>query len=144
MKSRVAVPLVLLAVLWFSFERSAAENPRKSSRTTETRRVLGMDVPVLTDFKEVEQHVGRLVALRGVVTPGTKIPYLIGVEVKSPDALRGREAYAVGVLAKWTAEREEAEAGRRAIPPIPGTGPGVKYLLYFDLSGKLAEARPLP
>jgi hypothetical protein len=78
------------------------------------------------------------------VTPGTKIPDLIGVEVKSPDALRGREAYAVGVLAKWTVEREEAEAGRRAIPPIPGTGPGVKYLLYFDLSGKLAEARPLP
>jgi hypothetical protein len=135
---------VFFAVLWFSFERSAAENPRQSSRTTETMRVLGMDVPVLTDFKEVEQHVGRLVALRGVVTPGTKIPGLIGVEVKSPDALRGREAYAVGILATWTAEREEAEAGRRANSPIPGTGPGVKYLLYFDLSGKLAEARPLP
>jgi hypothetical protein len=65
MKFRVAVPLVLLAVLWFSFERLAAENPRQSSRTTETMRVLGMDVPVLTDFKEVEQHAGRLVALRG-------------------------------------------------------------------------------
>lgn len=144
MKSRVGVPLVFFAVLWFSFERSAAENPRQSSPTTETRRVLGMDVPVLTDFNEVEQHVGRLVALRGVVTPGTKIPDLIGVEVKSPDALRGREAYAVGILATWTAEREEAEAGRRENSPIPGTGPGDKYLLYFDLSGKLAEARPLP
>lgn len=144
MNFRVAVPLVLLAVLWFSFERSAAENPQQPAPRDETMRVLGMDVPVLTDFKDVERHAGRLVALRGIVTPRTKIPYLIGVEITSPDALRGHDAYAVGVLAKWTVSKEAGQASSRKSGPIPDPGAGGRYMLYFDLAGKLAEARPRP
>jgi hypothetical protein len=97
---------------------------------------LGLKVPVITDAKQRDEFVGRLVAVRGVVQGG-KVYYLCGVEVNCPDEeLLGKEAYAVGILGKFTVKKVN--------PRHANTGPGVKYTLYFDLRGKLAEARKIP
>ena len=74
-------------------------------------------------------------AVRGIVSE-TKIPKIMGVRVQTPFELRGQEAYAVGILGKFTVKKVD--------PLIANDGPGVKYTLYFDLSGKLAEARAMP
>ena len=102
-------------------------------------RVLGMPVPIVRGG-QLDQYVGRLVAVRGV--PGqSKVVRLSGVEVRCPDELRGREAYAVGILSKWVVT--EADVEQMNAQGLPHDGPGSKYVLYSDLSGKLAEARPI-
>jgi len=97
---------------------------------------LNMEVPVITSAKELDAHVGRLVAVRGMVSERTKIPYIIGVEVGADDEIRGKEAYAVGILGRF-------EQTKRT-PMVASRGPGVHYTLYFDLRGKIAEAKPMP
>jgi hypothetical protein len=99
---------------------------------------LGMRVPVITSAnrKNIDDYVGRLVAVQGIVSERTKLPDILGVQVKTPDELRGQEAYAVGILGKFTVKQVN--------PLIANNGPGVKYTLYFDLSGKIAEAQAMP
>lgn len=99
---------------------------------------LGMQVPVITSAnrKNIDDYVGRLVAVRGIVSERTKIPDILGVQIKTPDELRGQEGYAVGILGKFTVKQVN--------PLVANDGPGVKYTLYFDLSGKIAEARAMP
>jgi hypothetical protein len=96
---------------------------------------LGLKVPVITDARQRDEFVGRLVAVRGVVREG-KLTSICGVEITCLNELQGKEAYAVGILGRFTV--------KKANPLIPNNGPGVKYTLYFDLSGKLAEARKVP
>jgi hypothetical protein len=96
---------------------------------------LGIKVPVITDAKQRDEFIGRLVAVRGVVKEGKRTS-ICGVAINCPKELQGKEAYAVGILGRFTV--------KKANPLIPNDGPGVKYTLYFDLRGKLAEARPIP
>jgi len=97
-------------------------------------RALGMEVPVLTHPDERDNYLGQLVAVRGVVS-NSKLPQIIDVYVDT-DELRGREAYAVGVLVKFVVKKVDPEAAN--------DGPGPKYMLYTSLDGELAEARALP
>ena len=105
---------------------------------------LGMEVPVLTVADHLDEHLGRLVAVRGPISD-SKIPLIAGVEVKADDELRGQGAYAIGILTKWKVTEEELrKAEDHAGGPPPNDGPGTRYILYFDLAGRIAKARPLP
>jgi hypothetical protein len=105
---------------------------------------LGIVPPLLSSRDELDRHLDRLVAIRGIVSP-TKIPTIIGVDVRDPhDELRDKEAYAVGILRKWTETQEGIDARTRKYGVFAHRGPGDFYALYFDLSGELAEARPWP
>ena len=107
-------------------------------------QALGLEVPVLSEADDLREHVGRLVAVRGVVSD-TKLPHIAGVEVKAGDELRAREAYAVGVLIASTITVEDYRRSQEGPDgPIPSKGPGTHYRVYFDLGGKIAEARPVP
>jgi hypothetical protein len=108
----------------------------QSGRDTTLALAIGMDVPVVTSFKELDKCLGRVVALRGVVSEGNKIPYLLGVQINCDDELRGKEVYALGILKKF--EVKEVD------PLTANSGPGIKYNLYYDLNGELAKARALP
>lgn len=92
-------------------------------------------IPVLTNGDQLDGYNGRLVAVRGVIL-NSKSPRILGVEVRADDKLRGQEAYAVGLLIRWNETTVD--------PHVQNSGPGTKYFLYFDLSGRLAEARPIP
>ena len=97
---------------------------------------LGMKVPVLISAASRDEYIGRLVAIRGTVSD-SKIPRIAGIEVGlSDDKLRGQEAYAVGILARFVVTEAD--------PTIANSGTGTFYTLYYDLGGKIAEARPLP
>lgn len=95
---------------------------------------LGIKVPILEREGDAEKYVGRLVAVRGTVSD-SKIPRIRNVEVRADDSLRNREAYAVGILIKWTITEVD--------PLVASEGPGTYFVLYFDLAGKITEARPL-
>ncbi len=125
---RSAAFLALVGLLVCASANGEDETPKPSK--TFVQMTLGMKIPMVTSVDDLEKNVGRVVALRGVVSqaPQTEI---LGVEVRSADVLRGHEAYAVGILAKSTASKD-ARAG---------DAPAVQYHLYFDLAGKLSEAR---
>lgn len=104
-----------------------------------TSEALGLDVPVVT-ASELDKHVGSLVAVVG--TPNdTKIVRLSNVEVRCSDELRGQLAIAVGILGRWVVSEQQAEEMSRR--GLAHDGPGVKYILYADLQGKNAEAKPV-
>lgn len=112
---------------------------------------LGMEVPVITSTDERDKHVGRLVAVRGTIS-NTKRSCIVDVEVDAPDELRLREAeaYAVGILTKYTVTKDEIrkmlEESRKLGNPfgVANTGPGVYYALCVDLNGKRSKAQLLP
>jgi hypothetical protein len=110
---------------------------------------LGMEVPVITSANDLDKYVGRVVAITGVVT-NTKPPTIIGVWVATPDELRDREAYAVGILTKFVvtkAEHKKMQDDARKQGNLIGIahpGPGTYYQLHADLNWKKAEARPMP
>lgn len=135
----VALPL-LLALM------SAADAAEKSSMAEGHQFkpvALGSKVPVVTDNRELSDFDGRLVAIRGIVS-NTKVPTVIGVDVRVDDKLRGREAYAIGILRRSEVTQEQLDAEFAERGAFATRGPGVYYTLYFDLSGKLAEARAWP
>lgn len=99
---------------------------------------LGMELIVLNSRKELDANLGKLVALRGVVS-NTKRAVIIGVEI-SPEGLRGKEAYAVGILSK---SDESHQAEDVSVQRTRGST-GATYILYSDLSGNLSIAREWP
>ncbi len=144
---RPAVAVAIVTGLTFGTV-TAEEKPAKP-KAEFSPKALGMDVPVITPTDDLDKYVGRLVAVRGVVF-NSKLASINGVIVDTPDELRGREAYAVGVLGKFVLTEEAyrlAQDGARRQGNVIGLaipGPGTSYRLYADLVGKLAEARPLP
>lgn len=100
-------------------------------------RALGMKLDVLTSHDQLDFHLGKLVALHGVVT-NTKQASILGVDI-DPNNLRGKDSYAVGVLVKWDEHLSEDK-----VVDFQTRGPGTYYALYFDLSGELAKARQWP
>jgi hypothetical protein len=92
-------------------------------------------IPVITEAGDVKNHVGQIVAVRGVVSD-TKRAQILNVEIGAASDLRNKEGYAVGVLQRF--------AVAQVNPAMAYDGAGIKFALYADLSGKLAEARALP
>lgn len=103
---------------------------------------LGINPPVLTSRDQLDAHLGELVAIRGIVS-NAKQATILGVDVL-PGDLRGEEAYAVGLLTKWTISQVQLDSQFKEHGPFQTNGPGTSYVLYFDLSGKLAEACKWP
>ena len=149
MRMRNGMPAILLGVALLLPSGSAAGDPPAKADKAFVPTALGMDVPVLTSADDRDKYVGRLVAVRGVVS-NSKPPAILGVWVATPDGLRDREAYAVGILRKFTvseaAYRKMQDDARKAgnLIGIAHPGPGIYYQLYADLNWKLAEAQPLP
>ncbi|WP_020472595.1 hypothetical protein [Zavarzinella formosa] len=142
-------PAIILGGAILLAGKAAGEDVLQKPDKKFTPMALGMDWPVITSADDLDKHVGRLVAVRGIVG-SSKIARIHGVEVQAPDELRGREAYAIGILGKFTvtedAIRKTNEQARKSgnLVGVAQTGPGVYYTLYFDLAGKKAEARELP
>ncbi|MEM6472056.1 MAG: hypothetical protein AAF802_21020 [Planctomycetota bacterium] len=103
---------------------------------------LGLQPPLLTKHEQLNEHIGQLIAVRGIVS-NSKIATIIGVDVK-PGDLRGEDCYAVGILTKWTTTQEQLDELFEKHGPVATRGPGTTYKLCFDLSGKAAEARRWP
>lgn len=104
---------------------------------------LGMAVPVITSHNELDAHLGRLVAVRGTITR-TKAPTILGVDVRNSSDLDSVDAYAVGVLTRHELTADDHAESQRLYGPFASRGPGVTYHLYFDLSGRHADAKPWP
>jgi len=98
-----------------------------------------MQPSLLTKHEQLDDHIGQLVAIRGAVS-NSKIATIIGVDIQ-PGDLRGEDCYAVGNLAKWTTTQQQLDELFEKHGPVATRGPGTTYMLYFDLSGKAAEAR---
>jgi hypothetical protein len=149
MRMRYGMPVILLSGALLLPDETAAGDPPAKADKAFAPKALGMDVPVVTSADDLDKYVGRLVALRGVVSK-TKLADIIGVWVATPDELRGREAYAVGILRKATVTEAEYRKmqddarrdGNRI--GIAHPGPGVYYELCTDLNWKQAKAQPLP
>lgn len=140
---RDAIRVVLLGGLLFVCGKAVPENRSPRPEKQFAPVALGMDVPVITFADERDEYVGRVVAVRGVVSD-TKLAFIVGVEVDASDELRGREAYAVGILQRFTVTEDAIRESEKKFGKFAHSGPGVSYTLYFNLSGTLAEARPLP
>ena len=107
---------------------------------------LGKDLPILTASSDLDQYVGKLVIIRGVVS-NTKRPTINGVEIE-PGDLSEQEAYAIGILSKFVYTKEAHEKSLeacRAEGNLIGLArrPGVYYTLYEDLNHQVAKARPV-
>lgn len=140
---------MVLAGVAILTSRSFAGDP--PSEKTFAPTALGMEVPVIISVDELDKHVGRLVAIRGNIR-NAKPPRILGVEVDTPDDLRHREveAYAIGILMKYSITEEEVRKGQEQarktgnVIGIATLGPGTYYRLAVDLTGKSAEAREVP
>ena len=114
------------------------EANEKRLLSTLTLPGFGMTIPILTDRDELNQYVGRVVAIRGGRGPilNTKQAQIIGVRVSGGQGLQ--DAYAIGILAKFVTTKEDWEKN-----PAPGGqgsfGVGTKYVLYNGLDGSLAR-----
>jgi len=100
-------------------------------------------LPTINGKSQVDEHVGELVAIEGVVS-NTKIPTILGVDVSSdsPD-LRGERAAAVGVLHKWTVTQEELDAQIAERGVFAHRGPGTYYRLVDPETGATAQVQAL-
>ncbi|MFK7790338.1 MAG: hypothetical protein AB8C95_12705 [Phycisphaeraceae bacterium] len=93
---------------------------------------------VLTNPTELDEHVGQLVTIRGIVR-NVKIPTIIGVDVRSFDPdLRGQQAEATGIL-----QRHEVTSEDLAEVNYANRGPGVFYRLKDQASDYEATVRPV-
>lgn len=108
-----------------------------NSQAEKSVKVLGMDVPIV-EAGDLDDYVGSLIAVVGVPR-NTKVVRLSGVEVIFSGKLDGQSAMAVGILGRWVVTEEQAtEMDQKR---MAHAGPGVKYTLYADLQGKIAEAK---
>lgn len=131
---------VFLLLLCASCLSATADTNNKQEQEPFCPSALGLNVPVV-GFDELDKFIGQVIAV--VDTPiNTKRVRLSGVEVDCPYELRGRKAYAVGILVKSVVTEKQAKEMSRQM--LQHDGPGVKYRLYFDLAGRLAEARSFP
>ena len=93
---------------------------------------------VLTDYAELDAHVGELVTVRGEVS-SSKIPTILGVDVQSFDPdLRGQQAEATGFLQRRVVTPESLER-----VDFASRGPGVFYRLKDKDSNDEAPVRPV-
>jgi hypothetical protein len=99
-------------------------------------------LPIITDKDHLDEYVGQLVVVQGVVT-NTKIPTIMGIDVcsDSPD-LRGQSAIVVGVLHKWIVTREELDRQVAKRGWFAHRGPGTFYRLVDVDSGEVAQVQP--
>jgi hypothetical protein len=132
---------VLLSLLVFATAVASEERDTKQVQDDFRPRALGMEVPVLQPGAKRDDYVGRLVAVRGEVSD-TKLANINGVRVNANLELRGKEAYAVGILIQRTVSEQDVRTLNER--GVAHDGPGTKYALHFDLGGRLAEARPIP
>jgi hypothetical protein len=146
----ILITVILLVFVngWHQPVASAPPSVTETLKATANSKVfapivLGMKVPVLTDEKEFDNHLGQLVAVRGTVT-NSKQASIAGADVDAAYELRGQECYAVGILTKWVVTKEDIAKAEAKVGLFAHDGPGIKYHLYFDLSGKTAEAKPIP
>lgn len=109
-----------------------------------TPGALGLTVPLITSHKELAAHVGHLVAVRGPLVSQSKRQTILGVEVSNTKSLTVEDAYAVGILGRFETTAEAIADANRRSGPIATQGPRKRYTLYFDLAGKLADARVWP
>jgi hypothetical protein len=87
------------------------------------------DIPIVTNQSDLDLFIGKVITIRGKVT-NTKIPTIIGVDVRSEDPdLRGFIAEATGILNKWTVTKNELEKTINEKGMIPNRGPGTFYRL---------------
>ena len=103
---------------------------------------LGKTPALLTKHEQLDQHIGRFVAIRGTVS-STKIATIIGVDIDAGE-LRGKDCYAVGVLSKWTRTCEHMDELSNSSGAVATRRPGVNYSLYAEVRGRLAPAREWP
>lgn len=146
---RSVLASLVVATFLFAPQTIAEDAPAKLEKKF-APKALGMDLPSVTSADDLDKYVGRLVAVRGTVT-NAKPPLIVGVEVDVSDELRQEqaEAYAVGILAKFTLTEEAYQkiqdrarkSGNLIGVAIPG--PGDHYSLHANLDGKLAEAKRL-
>lgn len=101
-------------------------------------------LPVITHRDHLDEYVGQLVMVRGVVTP-TKIPTIIGVDVcsDSPD-LRGQLAIAVGILHRWVVTQEALDRQIAERGTFAHRGPGTFYRVLDPNSGHTAQVQRWP
>ncbi len=100
-------------------------------------------IPVLTDYRQLDAHIGKVATIRGVVS-NTKIPQIEGVDVLSDDPdLRGKLAEATGILERWTVTAEQLEADLKKYGMFAHRGPGTFYRLKKIRLNDNAQVRPL-
>ncbi|MEW4452240.1 hypothetical protein AB1L30_06085 [Bremerella sp. JC817] len=81
------VLLLLLPTLAYAESPEAEPSFRPSA--------LGITPPLLERGTDLDQYVGRLIAIRGELHD-TKIPTILGIDIAVPDeTLRGKECYAI-------------------------------------------------
>jgi hypothetical protein len=147
---RVLLWMLLSGALVFAASAKAEDTPRKQEKKF-APQALGMELPVITSADEREKYVGRLVAVRGVIS-NYKLPDIAGVRVDAALELSRSEseAYAVGILVKSVFSEEEyrkIQDEARSMGNLVGVaipGPGTFYKIVVDLNGKRAEAQRLP
>ncbi len=126
----VLVPLVLslLLLIACSGSKETAKNTPKLPKNS---------VVLITDEKQVDANVGKLVRLEGVVA-NSKQPTLLGVDISCDSLdLRGQKAWAYGLLDKIVAKEPETE-------PISATrGAGTYYQLIDPSTKMFANVRKL-
>ena len=149
MKSSLFLAMLSHCLLAYSVGCQNAKAPTAEPEPITTQEsegfrpgALGMEPPLLTRHEQLDKHLGQLVAIRGTVS-NSQIATIIGVDVK-PGELRGEDCYAVGILTKWTTTQEQLDELVEKHGPVATRGPGTTYKLYFDLSGKGAQARKWP
>lgn len=95
---------------------------------------------VLTSQDQLEQNIGAIVKIVGVVT-NTKIPQIMGVDIRSDDPdLRGEMAMAIGVLESWSVSESDIE--EMNAEHVAHRGPGVFYRLKEVASNYRAQVQP--
>ena len=119
---------------------TVSADPSKAKPVEFAPVALGMKVPALTEKDEFDKHLGRVVAIRGKLRVG-KISAIAGVDVQvdEKEVNDGDECYAVGILTKWVVKKEDITEFSPA-----NRGAGTFYILYADLVGKRAAAKPIP
>ncbi len=109
------------------------------SKQSQLNFALGVETPVVISGDELAQSHGRLVTLKGVLSD-TKIPRILGVEVRSERGCRGLHCYATGVLIGLEQPRDpEFEGAANSNPDVV-----MQYTLYSSLQGDLAVAKANP
>lgn len=122
---------------------SLADEPSETGDSFRPK-VLNFTPPLLTESTDLDQYVGRVIAIRGQVS-NTKIPTILGIDVVCrDDNLRGKDAYAVGILTKWTMTKEQLSKSFELYGPHATRGPGTSYVLYHSLGGTEAPAKAWP
>ncbi|MEW4566060.1 hypothetical protein AB1K70_26320 [Bremerella sp. JC770] len=132
-----------IAVLIVCINTSHADE-KSNTENTFRPQAIGFTPPLLIKGTDLDQYVGRVIAIRGPLSD-TKVPTILGIDVACPDdKLRGKDAYAVGILMKWTVTQKQLDEAFSVSGPFATRGPGTSYVLYHSLSGTRSPAKAWP